>query len=98
MFRVVICHFALGTKDKYVLSNYLGFVRKATSLKRKKGVRSHFLCSRGLTTTALFLLQSLRQWSNKDTNAVFLFSFHKEDISMIIFLLARPLLILKRSR
>jgi len=56
VFRVVICHFVCRTKDKYVLSNYLGFVRKATSLKRRKGVRSHFLCSGGLTTTALFLL------------------------------------------
>ena len=98
VFRVVICHFARGTKDKYVLSSYLGFVRKATSVKHKKGVRSHFFCSRGLTTTALVLLQSLRQWLNKDTHAVFFFSFHKEDISIIIFLLARPLFILKRSR
>jgi len=51
-----------------------------------------------LTTTALFLSQSLRQWLNKDTQVVFFFSFHSDDISMIIFLFARPLFILKRSR
>jgi len=51
-----------------------------------------------LTTAALFLSQSLRQWLNKDTQAVFFFSFHSEDIFMIFFLFSRPLFILKRSR
>ena len=36
VFRIVICCFVREMKDKYVLSNYLGPVQKATSLKGKK--------------------------------------------------------------
>ena len=72
--------------------------QKATSQKRKKGVKSHFFVPEAWQQQRCFFYSPCRQWLSKDTYAVFFFSFHKEDISMIIFLLARPLFILKRSR
>ena len=56
------------------------------------------LCSWGLTTTALFLLHSLRQWLNKDMHAVFFPLFSQRGNFQDQFYFACPLFILKRRR